>query len=372
MRSFVDGSNSESAEAPIYYQVDFIHCPNLALLPMYHFFFSHGDTGSILGRIMKSHGLGLGFQGLWVDASGGFLQSCLDMKHAQDEKQAQTIKLVPDKVYSKIMLSSCPREICSFIGLVYEDFYTTNAFTSASEIYKWICSCKFMVLENFNSAMNYEHKQRCIKRKFYGDFLEHVNAELMRCKPLQSGSTHGVNAVVGHSGVQFLVQELGAVELRDPLPIEACRHFSKLQEIDAIIEKEQQLQARRLKYNGELVQQWYAEYYGEVYLSSSGSGGGVGGCTDTPTDNDETSTSIFQFGATLVGKPLGIVMKRFKHHVVRVCVQALAGAGPVSCDSPCLHTGTDVDVDGMFNAWLDELSDMEIKTAVLSFFKDYM
>lgn len=385
-----------SESVPVYYQVDFIHCPSVDLLPMYHFFFSLGDTGSILGRIMKSHGLSLGFQGLFISVDGDFLNKYLTEKSRQNAFQEvlseclpvssalshdDKLDLHPEKTYDKIILSTSPRDICSFIGLEYryangsasaeeerhEEAHKESEarehvwepFVSVEDIYRWICSCKLLVLETFNSAMNHEHSHRCAKRQFYGGFIEYLEQELARHRNLVATSQSGFKVITADrrtdadADMKLLVRQQQAMKLGENIQMEACRHFNKLAELDAVLERERQLQTCRRKFNGELVQQWYAEIVTAATDESNG--------TAAPESGPRTEASRPELlrPASLTGKELGMTIREFKEQVVlaqRIKTQTS------TADVPSPQTP-----DEVFGSWLSQTTPADVETEVRAF-----
>lgn len=98
-----------------YYQIDMIETSNFE---MSQFYYSYGDVGNILGRMVRESGLKLGVQGLFY----------------HDDNLDKEI----------VILSNEPKQICEYLGLEYSKW---GLFQYEHEIFNWIISSRFFVNE---------------------------------------------------------------------------------------------------------------------------------------------------------------------------------------------------------------------------------
>ncbi len=137
------------------FQIDLIFC-HKNNMEMYMFYYSYGDIGGIIGRIMSSYGLKFGEKGLF-------------MKYID--------------VQDTIILSSEPEKICNFIGANYEEWL--NGFDTVECIYKWICNIKLFYKDIFK-VMNKDHRDRVKKRLMYSNFLKYIDITIDSIQPANS------------------------------------------------------------------------------------------------------------------------------------------------------------------------------------------
>ena len=114
-----------------YFQIDLIKVKNIQMAQLYY---SYGDIGSILGRILKKNELTFGQEGIWL-------------------------------IYEseKIMILDNPIEICKFLDLNYTEWET--GLKTKIDVFNWIIKCKYFdkeyfKIESFNSVYkrNYENR----------------------------------------------------------------------------------------------------------------------------------------------------------------------------------------------------------------------
>jgi hypothetical protein len=94
----------------VYYQIDMIKIDNIA---MGQFYFGYGDTGNILGRMLRESEIFLGSQGLFCRED-----------------------------YADILLCDDPEQICDYLGLSYTAW---KNITDVESLFSWILSCRFYV-----------------------------------------------------------------------------------------------------------------------------------------------------------------------------------------------------------------------------------
>lgn len=132
------------------FQIDLIFCDRHNM-EMYMFYYSYGDVGGIIGRIVSSYGLKFGEKGLFMNYN--------------------SITNMPDT----IILSSEPEKICNFIGANYDEWL--NGFDTVEDIYKWLCNIKLFYKDIFK-VMNKDHRDRVQKRPMYSNFLRYIDIDV--------------------------------------------------------------------------------------------------------------------------------------------------------------------------------------------------
>jgi hypothetical protein len=138
------------------FQIDMIKCKYLEFAK---FYFSYGDFGGIIGRIMNHYGFKFGHEGFWLNVY-------LEKNQLVDETHS----------YGKIILTTCPTDFCKFVGLDYTTFFSL---TSTSKIFEYIKSSKYFNPLIFET-LNYDHNKRSKKRPMYISFLNYINVTTER------------------------------------------------------------------------------------------------------------------------------------------------------------------------------------------------
>ena len=177
----IDKTNQIDNEE-IYFQVDFIKSTNLQ---MSSFYFSFGDLGNILGRIVKYHGLRFGDHGLFLSPitetvnlyTNKYPNSFNGLINCQ-ESDLDTNKLLSTNFVSSndIILSTDPVEICNYLGLDYNN-YGAKHFTSYEKIFEWIVSTPLFDKKIF-THLNYEHRHKTETRPMYNKFIEYIGLQV--------------------------------------------------------------------------------------------------------------------------------------------------------------------------------------------------
>ena len=122
-----------------FFEIDLIKVSNIS---MSEFYFGYGEVGCILGCMLKKYKLTFGQEGLWINY--------------EDEK---------------IILSTDPEEICSFLGLDYNKWKYT--FCNPEELFDWITKCRYFNKNDFNpKSVNSKYKKFYEKRPFFKKFLD--------------------------------------------------------------------------------------------------------------------------------------------------------------------------------------------------------
>jgi hypothetical protein len=158
------------------FQIDMIKCKYLEFAK---FYFSYGDFGGIMGRIMNHYGFKFGHEGFWLNVY-------LEKNELVDETHS----------YGKIILTTCPIDFCKFVGLDYNTFFSL---TSTSKIFEYIKSSKYFNPLIFET-LNYDHNKRAKKRPMYISFLNDINIITDR------GGTH-INENLQLVGIKYFNKE---------------------------------------------------------------------------------------------------------------------------------------------------------------------
>lgn len=209
----------------VFFQVDLIKCPRIESLPMYQFYFSWGDCGPILGRVLKYYGFKYGHKGLFVNI-------------VQNESKSidQTFENI------EIKLSSEPKRICDFIGLDYERW--CKGFETQLEIMEYLSSFKFFKASIF-TKLNSDHRKRLVKRPFYMKFISYIGINIQKINTIENSN---------HLG-----------EIGENYQKEAIIYFDKKDELDKCIEKVLLRKTRNEKFNGNKMIKKLTQIYGEQF-----------------------------------------------------------------------------------------------------------
>jgi len=169
-----------------YYQIDLINTRNF---DSYKFYFSYGDLGNILGKIVKAYDLHFGIQGLFIEYSG-----------------------------KQVILSTDKKAICDYLGL---DVSKWGAFNTVEEIFDWIISSR-VFNKNVFGNLNQKDRRHVVNRKMYQDFVKYI----------EGVDLHNNNIIT--------------------LKNDAIVHFDKQCELDIIDKQLAILEQRREKFNASL------------------------------------------------------------------------------------------------------------------------
>jgi hypothetical protein len=138
------------------YQIDFIKCPSIELIPNYVFYGSYSDVGMIIGTIVKPYGMTFGHNGLYVKLHKNTLNLYQNLPTIYDKS---------DNTNLKIILTTDLYEICEYFGVKYEDWLKIS---SIDDIYLFLDNIKF----NDNSWLNLNNKKNRNRqdRYFFGEY----------------------------------------------------------------------------------------------------------------------------------------------------------------------------------------------------------
>jgi hypothetical protein len=201
-----------SAEAqvtlPQYFQVDFIATPTPLALDAARFYFSYGDVGAIIGRLTNHYSLKFGDIGLFCDVLEHTVNpSCLfDVRHT----------------VGKLVLSSDPRAICSFLGLDFAFWERAIPTLPAGEwvpIFKWVEASPLFERRIF-ASLNSDHRARFSMRPFYRQFVEYLGISELTLADASNSESGGAEVnmqpqAVKHFGKEAELQSLYATVLAD-------------------------------------------------------------------------------------------------------------------------------------------------------------
>lgn len=151
-----------------YFQVDLIRVENLS---MSRFYFSYGDLGGIIGRIIQHKSLTYGSRGLWIHPNQETITKFLSSN--QLDLQV-SIDLMIKSILPNIILTCEPEQICKYIGLDWDKW--VRGFDNKQEIFEWIMGSLWFRLDSFR-ALDYEHRHRANSRPMYQEFLKFIFAD---------------------------------------------------------------------------------------------------------------------------------------------------------------------------------------------------
>ncbi|KAF6804774.1 hypothetical protein CMUS01_14773 [Colletotrichum musicola] len=158
----VEDAQQEGEER--YIQVDVTFCDTPQQLQWKLFRHAHGDLWSIIGSLIRPFGLTLSEGSLYI----------------------RVPEIEPhNKNKSRVLLTSDPYEVLSFLGLDASDTYWQSSFASVDDMFDYILSCRLYKTESQidrvpdpsalpeqNAALNAEDRKRTKSRPVYGKFFE--------------------------------------------------------------------------------------------------------------------------------------------------------------------------------------------------------
>jgi hypothetical protein len=196
------------------FQIDLIKCNSNEDLESSRFYFSYGDLGAIMGRIVNYYGLKFGNEGLWIN----LIENTLDKEKSIDMT----------KIFGKILLTKNSKEICNFLELDFNKW--NDGFSNRKQICDWIISSKYFKKEIFYD-LNYDHRKRLSIRQFYKEFLEYIDIN--------------INIITKVNNLES--------EIKINLQNIAINFFKKEDELNKIVENNKLLEIRRNKFNGKIL-----------------------------------------------------------------------------------------------------------------------
>ena len=141
--------------AGVRFQVDLIRVSSQEHLNCTRFYFSYGDVGGILGRLVNYYGLKIGEDGLWLEL----------LAHTVNPNVALDVRTTLGKVH----LTRDPQRICEFLGLDYDTwdrvFPTLTSSQDEQQLMAWLAGCKWFSPHIF-CHLNNDHRRRERVRPF--------------------------------------------------------------------------------------------------------------------------------------------------------------------------------------------------------------
>jgi hypothetical protein len=188
------------------FQIDLIKSASISEFDSKMFYFSYGDLGCLIGKMMNFYKIKFGDCGLWIEIDNKIDGKSLGLKSC---------------VGKKILLSTKPNEICDFLGLNYE--HMERGFTTRVEVFEWLCSSKYFIKGIFNIG-NGADRKRMENRKLYIDFMKWLWG--------------GDGTPTEPKPEKIYIQEL------------SIKNFNKRHELDIIVNEVKVREVRKEKYNG--------------------------------------------------------------------------------------------------------------------------
>ena len=196
------------------FQIDLIKCHSQEDLDSSRFYFSYGDLGAILGRIVNYYGIKFGHEGLWINLIDNTINSDSDINMT--------------KIIGKLELTKSPKNVCEFLSLDYNKW--VDKFSSKKEIFDWILTSKYFKKEIFFN-LNYDHRRRLSLRPFYKEFLDYIEVS--------------INEITKVNNLDS--------EIKINLQNHAIEYFDKKKEVLILLENIKLIEERRNKFNGKLL-----------------------------------------------------------------------------------------------------------------------
>ena len=167
------------------FQIDFITTP-AEQFEIHHFFLSWGDCGMLIGQIAHATGLRMGQQGLFTSIS--------DNPNQRDD----------------LILSTDPRKICEFLGLVYTSW--KDGFGSEGHIFRWLCESAYIHWVVFNRSRR--------AREMYMRFIDYVKEALE--PPKQMPNVPALESIITYFGKQ---SEFAAIQQKQADAVRRSEKF---------------------------------------------------------------------------------------------------------------------------------------------------
>ncbi len=212
-------------EENMFFQIDFIHVHDIDTAL---FYFSYGDFGQLIGRILKFYGLTFGHNGLWISPFKNTIISYIeDHKEEYDKYHVEDHKIGD---IEDIILTRRPDEICEFIGLSY--YRWKEGFQTKLELFEYIKSSHYFSPTIFMYS-NHPQRSRLKTRKMYEEFLIYL---------------------FGEDKVNELKESKDSTDTKENKQIEAIQYFDKEDELKKEIHSYFLHAERKMKFNGNILQ----------------------------------------------------------------------------------------------------------------------
>jgi len=174
------------------FQIDMIKCSTIEFAK---FYFSYGDFGSLIGKLVKKYDMTFGQNGFFTNIEN------------------HTLVLTKDV-----------NEFCSFLKIDLEKWKTIK---TKEDLFELVKSCRFYKKEYFISG-NHEHRRRILNRPLYMEFLKYIDIENV---------------------------ELVIIDNKSFIFEEAIEFFNKKQDIDTILKSIQKSKDIQEKFNGNMLKE---------------------------------------------------------------------------------------------------------------------
>jgi hypothetical protein len=188
------------------FQIDLMKAMTTTEFNSKMFYFSYGDLGCLMGKMINFYKIKFGDRGLWINITNNIDNKFLDVKC---------------NIGKELILTNEPSEICNFFDLDYLKWQC--GFNTKNEIYEWLASSKYFIKGIFNIE-NGADRKRMENRKMYIDFMKWLWGDSLICTESKP--------IIRH--IQY----------------EAIIYFNKKNKLEEFISQAKILENRKEKYNG--------------------------------------------------------------------------------------------------------------------------
>jgi tetratricopeptide (TPR) repeat protein len=177
------------------FQIDMIKCSTIEFAK---FYFSYGDFGSLIGKLVKKYDMTFGHNGFFIDIENHSMVLTKDVK-----------------------------EFCSFLKIDLEKW---KSIKTKEDLFELIKSCRFYKNEYFISGNN-EYRRCILHRPLYMEFLKYNGIE------------------------NDIIKEKIIIDDKASIFEEAISYFNKKQDIDTILKYIQKGKDIHNKFNGNMLKE---------------------------------------------------------------------------------------------------------------------
>lgn len=175
------------------FQIDLIACAQDEY-EMAAFYYSYGDFGGVLGRVVSANMLKIGSAGLWMDVN-------VDTFDENGGSKDDNLALNKDR----IVLTTSPRATCDFLGLDYDAWLA--GFASVEDSFRWVCASPLFTAAAF-TCLNYQHRARAAKRPYYRKFLDFIDVNADSIVPASQRTSEAMDNLQARALVYFNKQSV--------------------------------------------------------------------------------------------------------------------------------------------------------------------
>eukprot|EP01038_Epipyxis_sp_PR26KG_P014592 gene14592-19593_t len=284
-----------------YHQIDLIFCDSIENWKILEFYFSYGDVGGLLGRILNYYGIKIGHKGLYLNLLNDTLQAyqfslnnmksktsfesdnnsneiLLDLnQHGlaladisdnsdshenNDNNESLTIESInftknssSTSTIAVVMLTNNVEEICDYLHLNYEQW--SKGFSNNLEIFEWLTKCRFFKASAFHS-LNSDHRKRLKIRPFYQAFLDYISSLKDFNNITNATNDNNISITVTSVGIGTgAIDNEKTGERQFNYQLQSIKDFNKQYLLDEIIANKELLKERSNKFNGKLLMSKY-------------------------------------------------------------------------------------------------------------------